>query len=132
VNSNAQKAELKLQQVAWPTPFYAFEPSLPMRGIMTDKTIELDKHRGTVAQKETEIRRQLAKVVADEKALRIRQHELETQLLAAPATTWQEAAEKAEYLLTLFAATPAASDPRRRTLIAAVLADFARLSKASV
>ena len=53
---------------------------------------------------------------------------LEAQLLAAPAATWQEAAEKAHYLLTLFAATPNAQDPRRQKLIAAVLEDFERLS----
>ena len=49
-------------------------------------------------------------------------------LLAAPAANWQEAAEKAGYLLNLFAATPTAQDPRRQKLIAAVLADFKRLS----
>jgi len=47
---------------------------------------------------------------------------------AWPAANWYEAAEKARYLLNLFAATLAAQDPRRQTLIAAVLADFARLS----
>jgi hypothetical protein len=39
-----------------------------------------------------------------------------------------EAAEKACYLLNLFGATLAAQDPRRQKLIAAVLADFKRLS----
>ena len=47
---------------------------------------------------------------------------------AWPAANWYEAAEKARYLLNLFAATLAAQDPRRQTLIAAVPADFARLS----
>ena len=95
---------------------------------MTDKTIELDQHRGMAAQKATELRRLLADVEANEKALRLRQAELESHLLAAPAANWHEAAEKARYLLNLFAATLAAQDPRRQTLIAAVLADFARLS----
>ena len=95
---------------------------------MTDKTIELDQHRGMAAQKATELRRLLADVEANEKALRLRQAELETHLLAAPAANWHEAAEKARYLLNLYAATLAAQDPRRQTLIAAVLADFARLS----
>lgn len=95
---------------------------------MTDKTIELDQHRGMAAQKATELRRLLADVEANEKALRRRQGELESQLLAAPATDWHEAADKARYLLNLFAATPAAADPRRQKLIAAVLADFKRLS----
>ena len=95
---------------------------------MTDKTIELDQHRGMSAQKATELRRLLADVEANEKVLRLRQAELETHLLAAPAANWHEAAEKARYLLNLYAATLAAQDPRRQTLIAAVLADFARLS----
>jgi hypothetical protein len=80
------------------------------------------------AQKATELRRLLADVEANEKTLRIRQDELETHLLAAPAANWHEAAEKARYLLNLFAATLVAEDPRRRRLIAAVLADFKRLS----
>jgi hypothetical protein len=94
---------------------------------MTEKTIDLDGHRGMAAQKATELRRLLADVGANEHLLRARQDELETQLLAAPATNWREAADKAHYLLTLFAATPTAQDPRRQTLIKAVLADFARL-----
>ena len=98
---------------------------------MTDKTIDLDEHRGMAAQKATELRRLLADVEANEKALRLRQAELESHLLAAPAVNWHEAAEKARYLLNLFAATLAAQDPRRQTLIAAVLADFARLSDES-
>ena len=96
---------------------------------MTDQTIELDGHRGMAAQKATEIRRLLADVEADAEALRARQAELETQLLAAPAASWAEAASKARYLLGLFAATQAAEDPRRQTLIANVLDDFVRLAK---
>ena len=95
---------------------------------MTDKTIALDQHRGMAAQKATKLRRLLADVDANEKALRGRQDELEAHLLAAPATNWHEAADKARYLLNLFAATLAAEDPRRQKLIAAVLADFDRLS----
>ena len=41
---------------------------------------------------------------------------------------WHEAAEKARYLLKLFATTQAAQDPRRQKLIATVLADFKRLA----
>ena len=95
---------------------------------MTDKTIELDQHRGMSAQKATELRRLFADVEANEKALRLWQAELESHLLAAPAANWHEAAEKARYLLNLFAAALAAQDPRRQKLIAAVLADFTRLS----
>jgi hypothetical protein len=95
---------------------------------MTDKTIDLDHHRGMSAQKATELRRLLAEVQANERDLRRRQNELEAQLVAAPAATWPEAADKARYLLNLFAETVAAQDPRRQTLIAAVLTDFDRLS----
>ncbi len=95
---------------------------------MTDKPVDLDEHRGMAAQKATNFRRMLAEVDANEKALRLRQDELEAHLIAAPAATWEEAAEKARYLLKLVAATFAAEDPRRQKLIAAVLADFDRLS----
>jgi hypothetical protein len=95
---------------------------------MTDKPIDLDQHRGMSAQKATGLRRLLAEVESNERSLRLRQDELETQLLASPAANWHDAAEKARYLLNLFAATLGAQDPRRQKLIAAVLADFKRLS----
>ena len=82
------------------------------------------------AQKATELRRLVGEVEANERALRLRQDELESHLLAAPAANWQEAAEKARYLLNIFASTPAADDPRRRSLIIAVLEDFERLTQA--
>jgi hypothetical protein len=96
---------------------------------MTDGTIDLDQHRGMAAQKATELRRLGAEIEANEKALRLRREELELQLVAVPAANWHEAAEKARYLLTLFAAMPAAADPQRQKLIAAVLEDFGRLSR---
>jgi hypothetical protein len=95
---------------------------------MTEKTIDLDQHRGMAAQKATDLRRMLSEVESNEKALRLRQDELESQMVAAPAVSWHEAAEKARYLLNLFAATLTTQDPRRQTLIAAVLADFKRLA----
>jgi hypothetical protein len=82
------------------------------------------------AQKATDIRRLLAEVEANEKTLRDRQEELEKQLIASPAATWPEAAEKARYLLGLLASTAIAQDPRRKRLIANVLEDFVRLSEA--
>ena len=94
---------------------------------MTDRTIDLDQHRGMSAQKATELRRILADVEAAAKALEARQEALETQLIAEPASTWEEAAEKARYLIGLYALSPGAEDPRRKTLIANVLADFDRL-----
>jgi hypothetical protein len=94
---------------------------------MTEKTIDLDQHRGMAAQKATNLRRLLAEVEANQRALRQRQDELEAHLVAAPAAGWHEAAEKVRYLLTLFSETLAAQDPRRQKLIAAVLDDFKRL-----
>ena len=71
---------------------------------MTNKPVDLDKHRGMAAQKATDLRRLLGEVEANALDLRLRQEELETQLAAAPAATWVEAAEKARYLLSLYAA----------------------------
>ena len=96
---------------------------------MTEKTVDLDQHRGMAAQKATDLRRLLADVEANERALRLRQDELEAHLLAAAAADWHEAAEKARYLLGLFAGSMAAQDPRRQKLIAAVLDDFERLAR---
>jgi hypothetical protein len=95
---------------------------------MSDDPIPLDEHRGMAAQKATEIRRRLSEVETNQAALRRRETELEKFLISAPAHTWPEAAEKARYLLGLFAATPAAQDPRRQKLIARVLQDFRILS----
>jgi hypothetical protein len=96
---------------------------------MSDQPVTLDRHRGMAAQKATDIRRLLAEVAANEQALRQRQDELEAQLVAAPSASWPEAAEKARYLLGLFASTPTAQDPRRKKLIADVLDDFVRLAQ---
>jgi hypothetical protein len=98
---------------------------------MTDDTVNLDDRRGMAAQKATELRRLLSEVEANERVLRRRQQELEEQLLAAPAFSWPDAADKARYLLSLFASSPTAQDPRRQLLIARVLEDFVRLSSAA-
>lgn len=98
---------------------------------MSDDPVDLDKHRGLAAQKATDLRRLLSEVEANTTSLRQRQEELETQLAAAPAMTWAEAAEKARYLLGLFAASLPSEDTRRRKLVTAVLADFERLERES-
>ena len=95
---------------------------------MKHDPIVLDEHRGMAAQQATEIRRRLAEVEADQEALRERRTDLEKFLLAAPASTWLEAADKARYLIGLLATTSLARDPRRQKLIAGVLDDFRRLS----
>jgi hypothetical protein len=96
---------------------------------MVMRTIQLDAHRGASELKATEIRRLLQGVEADQCALKTRLEELETQLDAAPATTWPEAAEKARYLIGLLATTPIARDARRKRLIASVLEDLRRLEE---
>ena len=95
---------------------------------MTDRTIDLDEHRGMAAQKATDLRRLLGEVAADRATLKDRQDELERNLVALPAQNWSEAADKARYLLSIFAMTNEAQDPRRKTLIASLLDDFDRLS----
>jgi len=65
----------------------------------------------------------------NERALRATQDQLEAQLIAAPATTWEEVADKVRYLLSVLGATPSGQDPRRQTLIKAVLDDFSRRSR---
>lgn len=98
---------------------------------MTDKPIDLDQHRGLAAQKATGSRRLLAEVEANERLLRLRRDELESHLIAAPAANWQEAAEKARYVLGLYSATLGQGDTQRRSLVSAVLADFERLEASS-
>jgi hypothetical protein len=96
---------------------------------MTDEPCNLDSHRGMTAQKATDLRRVLAEVESHARELRERQAEIEDHLLSFPAASWPEAAVKARYVLTLFAAGLAPDDTRHRDLVAAVLEDFARLTK---
>jgi hypothetical protein len=98
---------------------------------MTETPVDLDKHRGMASQKATDIRRVLAEVEANAKIQRDRQGILESQLLSTQAGSWPEAAAKARYVLNLYAADLAAADTHHRDLVAAVLADFARLSDES-
>jgi hypothetical protein len=96
-------------------------------GAMTKEPIDLDKHRGMTAQNETEQRRNRREVQEDERGRRHQRDELEQFLSATPAQSWAEAAEKARYLLGLFALTPEGMDPRHEKLIQAVFDDFDRL-----
>jgi hypothetical protein len=91
---------------------------------MTSLTIELDQHRDTVAQKRTEIRRLLANVEVDERVLRHRKEELETQLVA----TWAlSSTEKTCYSAPLIA-IQAAQDLRHQKQNADVFDDLWRSS----
>ena len=98
---------------------------------MTDKPLDLDRHRGLAAQKATDIRRVLADVESNARDLRDRQAAVESQLLSAPAASWLEAAAKARYVLNSYAAGLALHDTHHRDLVTAVLADFDRLSNES-
>jgi len=98
---------------------------------VSDEPFDLDKHRGMAAQKATDLRRILADVENNAKDLRQRQGVLENHLLSVPAASWPEAAAKARYVLNLYAAGLAPADTHHRDLVAAVLADFARLSDES-
>jgi hypothetical protein len=96
--------------------------------LVSDRPLDLDKHRGMAAQKATDIRRILAEVENNAIDLRHRQGIVENQLLSVPAASWPEAAAKARYVLNLYAAGLAPDDTHHRDLVTAVLADFARLS----
>ncbi len=95
---------------------------------MTDDPVDLDARRSTEGRMATDFRRHsLKEFEADQEALRRRQDELEAQLLAEPAMTWQEVAIKAQYLIRRYSETGEAQDARRRKLIQRALGDLARL-----
>lgn len=95
---------------------------------MTEKPIDLDQRRGLSALRATESRRLISEVEAHEAKLHRLRAEAEAQFLALPAATWEDAAVKARYLLSLYAETLAGGDARTTRLIRAVLEDFERLS----
>jgi hypothetical protein len=99
---------------------------------MSDKPLDLDRHRGMAAQKATDIRRALADVENNARQLREREGVLESQLLSVEAASWPEAAAKARYVLNLYVAGLAPGDAHHRDLVAAVFADFTRLSDKSL
>jgi hypothetical protein len=98
---------------------------------MSEEPLDLDKHRGMAAQKATDIRRTLADIENNARRLREQQGALESQLLSVQATSWPEAAAKARYVLNLYAAGLSPADAHHRDLVAAVFADFARLTDKS-
>ena len=89
--------------------------------------IILDEHRGMASQRETDARRHRSEVEADQAALQLSRAEFEKFMFAGPAADWPDAAQKALYLLRLFAATPDARHPRLKELIQDVTADLNRL-----
>jgi hypothetical protein len=95
---------------------------------MVQDSVDLDLRRGMAAQKATELRRLERGVAEDRARLEARRDALERFLVSAPSANWVEAAERMRYLLSLFAETSEAQDPRRKTLIANLLADIERLN----
>jgi hypothetical protein len=98
---------------------------------MTDKPLDLDKHRSMAAQRATGLRRALAERQVNARDLRDQQARFESQLLSVPAVSWPDAAAKARYVLNLYAAGLTREDARHRDLVAAILEDFARLTRES-
>ena len=96
---------------------------------MTDEPLDLDSHRGMMAQKATDLRRALGEVETHALELRQRQAKIERHLLSVPAASWAEAAVKARYVLKLYAAALPPHDTLHRDRVVAVLEDFARLTK---
>ncbi len=95
---------------------------------MTDDPVDLDTRRSSEGRMAADIRRHSLKdFEADQRALRLRQEELEIQLLAEPAANWHEAALKAQYLIRRYSETAEARDARRQDLIERALGDLARL-----
>ncbi|UWQ56014.1 hypothetical protein [Leisingera caerulea] len=95
---------------------------------MTEEPVDLDARRSAESQIATDIRRHALKdFEADQRKLRLRQEELEVQLLAEPASNWHEAAIKAQYLIRRYSETGDARDARRQRLIERALGDLARL-----
>lgn len=95
---------------------------------MQEEPVELDRHRSNTGKMASDLRRHAIRdSEADQQALRLRNRELEAQLLAETSRTWPEVAAKAQYLIRLYADTAEAQDERRRQLIERALGDIARL-----
>lgn len=95
---------------------------------MTDEPVDLDRHRSSAGKLASEMRRHAIKdSEADQEAFRLRNQELEAQLLAEAARTWPDLAMKAQYLIRRYAETQEAEDARHHKLIDRALADIASL-----
>jgi hypothetical protein len=99
---------------------------------VSDEPLDLDKHRGMAAKKTTDIRRVLADVENNARDLRDRQGGARKPTSVGsgcfPAGGGRQGTL---HLLNFYATGLAPTDTRHRDLVAAVFADFARLSKES-
>jgi hypothetical protein len=82
--------------------------------LVTEKTTELDTHRGMAAQKATELRRLRIEVENEHAALKARQEELERFFLAAPAQNCPRRLKRR--VIAGPRAHPRRQDPRRQDL----------------
>jgi len=124
-NVGAAQFSLGVTSIGAADPFEA--PLSNRAHLMNDRPLDLDKHRGMAAQKATDMRSILADVENNARDLRDRQGLLESQLLSFRRRHWPEAAAKARYILTSYAAGLAPTDKRHRDLINVRAADFDRL-----
>jgi len=98
---------------------------------MIDELIFLDAWRSVESMIEIDFRRQsLEKSQADQKEHRRKKQELETRLLAGPASNWHQAAIKAKYLICRYAESAFAQDDSQQILIRRALGDIDRLIEA--
>lgn len=95
---------------------------------MSDDLINLDNRRSVEDLVQTASRRdalKIKKVFQD--SLRESKEELEAKILTQSATTWREAAIRAQYIIECYAETPDGRDGRRQMLIRQTLVDLERL-----
>lgn len=97
---------------------------------MTDRPIDLDGHRTVEGKISSELRRQAVNNdTAPDPHMIVADIEIDAALAVQPARTWIEVMEKASFLLTRYAATREAEDPRIQKLIKRAESDLARLRK---
>ncbi len=97
---------------------------------MTDRPIDLDGHRTSQEQNNSELRRNTVnRDGASGAHPKTSDIDLDVALSVQPARTWVEAMEKTMFLLGRYAATIEANDPRIQKLIQRAESDLARLRK---
>ena len=97
---------------------------------MTDLPIDLDGRRTTEGKLEIQMRRRAANTHSMPESIGDTvDAELDSAMLAGPARTWIEAADKTRFLLERFSATPEARNARIQKLIGRAMCDLARLKK---
>lgn len=95
-----------------------------------ENTTDLDDRRSAAGLMGTEMRRHAQEgFETDRERRRVRDSNLETQMLAGPSETWPEAAARAIYLLRLLAPSSEAQDARIASLLERAIIDLNWLSR---